>query len=365
MKMHKTLTLVVPSYNMEAYLPRCIGSLGIDRLKEVHCHDEESLADRLDVLIVNDGSTDKTSEVAHGLEERYSGIVRVIDKKNGHYGSCVNCGLDEASGTFIKILDADDTFNTEAFESYMRFLVNECESNDGGEIDLVFSDFQKVTFDGNPCEERGSFPHLGKDVYSIEVLSRCGQFLMPAVAYRTERLRQSNYRQTEGALYSDTMWTVTPLCLVRKLRYIPVLLYLYYLGREGQSMDPTVVHANIAHLVKTRKDIVVQVARQNKYASDINKGIVRDLEQKYLVNLYIMFFLKYATDNTISLLREMDEELAVLDADMYARLRSVTLPSRRGFHYIRFWQDHKWANRLVGWFLRCYSPLAQMLGRLR
>ena len=62
-----------------------------------------------EALIINDGSTDRTSEIGHQYEASRPESFRVIDKENGHYGSCVNRGLSEARGVFIKILDADDS----------------------------------------------------------------------------------------------------------------------------------------------------------------------------------------------------------------------------------------------------------------
>ena len=84
----KALTLIVPSYNMEKYLAKCCESVVVT----------PELMERLEVIVVNDGSTDKTSEIAHSFERRYPGTFRVIDKENGHYGSCVNRGLAEAKG---------------------------------------------------------------------------------------------------------------------------------------------------------------------------------------------------------------------------------------------------------------------------
>ena len=77
---NKILTVIVPSYNMEAYLPKCLGSLIID---------DKELLRKLEVIVVNDGSKDRTSEIAHKFETKYPGVFRVIDKKNGHYGSCI------------------------------------------------------------------------------------------------------------------------------------------------------------------------------------------------------------------------------------------------------------------------------------
>ena len=106
--MKKLLTIVIPSYNMEKYLSRCCQSLIV----------APEFMEKLEVLVINDGSKDKTSEIGHSFESKYPETFRCIDKENGNYGSCVNRGLKEAKGTYIKILDADDTFETENFAKF-------------------------------------------------------------------------------------------------------------------------------------------------------------------------------------------------------------------------------------------------------
>lgn len=108
--MEKILTIIIPAYNMEKFLPYCLDSLLI-----------ESRLEDVEVLVINDGSTDRTSAIAHEYEERLHGIVRVIDKNNGNYGSCINVGLKEAAGRYIKILDADDSFDTDNFGLFISF----------------------------------------------------------------------------------------------------------------------------------------------------------------------------------------------------------------------------------------------------
>ena len=103
----KLLTLVIPTYNMEKYLEKCLDSLLVS--------DNEMLK-TLEVLIVIDGAKDGSSAIGHRYQDLYPDTFRVIDKENGNYGSCINRGLKEATGTFIKILDADDWFDTKNFE---------------------------------------------------------------------------------------------------------------------------------------------------------------------------------------------------------------------------------------------------------
>lgn len=81
--MEKILTIVIPTYNMQDYLRRCLDSLIVPEEQMKH----------LEVLVVNDGSKDNSSAIAHEYQDKYPDTFRVIDKENGNYGSCVNRGL--------------------------------------------------------------------------------------------------------------------------------------------------------------------------------------------------------------------------------------------------------------------------------
>ena len=121
--MGKILTIVIPTYNMEKYLDKCLSSLIMPRNM-----------DDLEVLIVNDGSKDSSLQIARRYEALYPQTFIVIDKDNGNYGSCINCGLKNASGKYFKVLDADDSYNTENLCNYLDFLRYL-------DIDLIMSDF--------------------------------------------------------------------------------------------------------------------------------------------------------------------------------------------------------------------------------
>lgn len=110
--MEKLITIIIPTYNMERYLAKCLDTLVIS---------DENMG-LLEVLVVNDGSKDASGRIAHWYEGKYPATFRVIDKENGNYGSCVNKGLQEAKGKYVKVLDADATFAREEFNGYVDFL---------------------------------------------------------------------------------------------------------------------------------------------------------------------------------------------------------------------------------------------------
>lgn len=106
--MEKQISIIIPTYNMEKYIGQCLDSLLIPEFDEV------------EILVVNDGYKDRSSEIAHSYANRYPDSIRVIDKSNGNYGSCINAALPVATGRYVKILDADDSFDTAEISKFYR-----------------------------------------------------------------------------------------------------------------------------------------------------------------------------------------------------------------------------------------------------
>ncbi len=214
--MKKLLTVIIPTFNMESYISKCLDSL-------VNTGTRRDISD-IEILVVNDGSNDDSSAIAHYYESRYNGIVRVIDKENGNYGSCVNRGLSEATGKYVKILIADDVFLPEGFAEYL-------DEIRGNAADMIVNDY--ITVDSAGCViNKFTFDLPRRSTFTLAKL----QHVIPlhAVAYRTEILRRIGYRQTEGISYTDQEWIFWPLIAVEKIYYLPVNVYSYLLGRYGQ-----------------------------------------------------------------------------------------------------------------------------------
>lgn len=232
--MDKLLTVIIPSCNMEKYLPKCLGSLAV----------APELMERLEVLVVNDGSKDRTSEIAHEFAARHPGTFKVIDKPNGHYGSCINVGLAAATGFFVKVLDADDSFDTVSLEVYLRNL--EQFASEG--VDVVFTDFVLVHEDDKACGTvRCELPTESVfDLSTVIGMSRLQT--MHTLTYRTSVLKGIGYRQTEGMPYTDNEWALKPMRKAGKMLYCPLVLYRYLVGRVGQSVSPSQSIKNVRNL---------------------------------------------------------------------------------------------------------------------
>ena len=222
----KILTTVVPTYNMEKYLSRCLDSMLEDNMRK----------EKLEILVVNDGSKDSSLAIAKQYEKKYEGIVKAIDKENGNYGSCVNRGLKEATGQYFRILDADDTFQAGALEKMLDTLASSTE-------DMIVTQYTYL-YDLSGKKERISpngaiydktykdfdFSNDGNDV----VLS------MHSVTYKTAVLREIGLKLDEGVSYTDLEYVYFPLKAIKSLRFLDIDLYEYHIGREGQTVDPKV-----------------------------------------------------------------------------------------------------------------------------
>lgn len=221
---NKLLSVIIPTYNMESYLHRCLDSLLVT--------DEEKFKS-LEVLVVNDGSKDSSSQIGHEYQNQYPDVFRVIDKDNGNYGSCINAGLKVATGKYVKILDADDYFDRVQFSEYLQQL-------EGIETDLVLTNIREVS-DSNTLSETTMPQGMTGVAHRLETLSFEDERLRPLVAMHSvtmkrEVLQKNGYVQHEGMSYTDTEWTFACFAHSSTVQFIDVCLYQYYLGREGQTM---------------------------------------------------------------------------------------------------------------------------------
>jgi glycosyltransferase involved in cell wall biosynthesis len=167
----------------------------------------------------------------------------VIDKENGNYGSCVNRGLKEARGKYIKLLDSDDSYINKAFEDFVNFLSTY-------DADLFINDYCIVDKNGIIMETY-SFKMPINQAFSVcEMPSSVARWLWHhGMTYKTQILRDMNYHQTEGISYTDDEWIFKPMKNIKSVRYFPHNLYLYLIGREGQTFDPRVVKKSLKNMM--------------------------------------------------------------------------------------------------------------------
>lgn len=344
----KALTLIVPAYNMERYLDACCRSVVVP----------DDLMPRLEVLVVNDGSTDRTSEIGHSFERRYPGTFRVIDKENGHYGSCVNRGLAEAKGEFVKTLDADDSVNTAEFARLLEFLVEGSASGELDEVDLVLSDychvneFGAITCTLKPCRD------VNADCCVDEALEkRC---CMHIATFRVQTLRNIGYRQTEGILYTDLEWITYPMLGVRKIRYLPGIVYRSLHGREGQSISREVVSRSSSHLEKILSRMVDELG---EYRGDPGKERFFAAKLRSVAaNLYYNYFI-FAPLAEVNDGFDRVDAIVMKNAGLLATTEKIVFSNRFRYPYIANWRRRRHLPLCTILLFRAYSCLANGIFR--
>lgn len=235
----KLLSIVIPSFNMEDYLPKNLSNLV--KAKNIN---------EVEVIVVNDGSTDNTLNIAKEYEKECHS-VKIIDKANGHYGSCINAALKVATGKYYRILDADDWFETEDLDFFIEKL-RDCDA------DLVVTLRTECWLmrDGSWKKER--YPIEGIQYYNpydarhfdISQFSKSVEFNMHSMTYKTEILRRANLLLPHGICYTDLIYCMVPLNIISDLVVFDIYLYNYFTGREGSSTAGDSLRKNISHICK-------------------------------------------------------------------------------------------------------------------
>lgn len=222
----KILTIAIPAYNIETYIDRAVSGL-------LACNHLPSI----DVIVINDGSTDSTLQRALVYAEHYPGSVRVIDKPNGHYGSAVNAAIEEAKGAYFKILDGDDEYYPDGLDELVSFL----SSSD--QPDMVLTDYE-IEYEKTGkavCYRQELVPRKTVPFESAD-LHPCA---MHAMAIKTALLRAMDERLDEGVSFTDVEFVLYPVRDLSTVAYCDTLVYSYKIGREGQSVDISCIDRNM------------------------------------------------------------------------------------------------------------------------
>ena len=237
---YKLLTLVVPTYNMERYLAKCLESVTAPCIPPT-----------LEVIAVNDGSKDNSLQIMKEFQKKRPDIVRVVDKPNGHYGSCINAGLQIANGKYFRPLDADDWMDTEALARFLGLLEN-CDTD----LVITLRTEYKIGKDGRHSVTQ--IPIRGVEygkVYDLASFnfgkhSQGDEFNMHSMTYKTEVLRQAGLRHIEGICYTDFQYCFLPLDHAKDFVIFDLYLYYYFIGREEQSTSAQSIRGNFPHICK-------------------------------------------------------------------------------------------------------------------
>ena len=322
--MSKLLSIIIPTYNMEKYLRKCLNSLIVS---------DENMK-LLEILVVNDGSKDSSSQIAHEYESRFPYTFSVIDKENGNYGSCINRGLKEATGKYIKVLDADDYFDTKIFDKYLTFL----QSTD---VDMILTDYNIVDTEGKITKQM-LIPYKGNVILNVadycEEIFWVKDLQMHAVTYRRSKLIEHNYTQTTGVSYTDQEWVFMPITYMDTFCHYQGVLYQYLVGRTGQTVDINIVSKQVQvrfNLIYKRIDYFKNACAEQNF----DKAKKNFLNNRLLLNVYLIYWFGLLCDTyPEEMLIAFDREIKSRSLYLYDNLAKSKLCRYRNMEFIDYWR---------------------------
>ena len=230
----KLLTVTVPCYNSQDYMEKCIESL-------------LSGGEKVEIIIIDDGSKDNTGAIADAYAEKYPNIVRVVHQENGGHGEGINQGLAHATGRYFKVVDSDDTMSAD-FPGFLEKL-EECDSRGG--VDLFVTNYYYVHTDGKGDRSINYSNVLPQG--RIFTWSETKPFLLHQLltihscTFRTEAMRKWNSRLPKHIFYEDNLMVCQTLPFIEKMYYMNADLYRYWIGRPDQSVQKNVMMKRYTH----------------------------------------------------------------------------------------------------------------------
>lgn len=260
----KDITFAVPCYNSQDYMKNCIESLIPG-------------GDRVEIIIVDDGSKDSTGIIADEYAAKYPDVVRVIHQENRGHGGAINHALKEARGRYFKVVDSDDKVGKKAYLELLNTLDKFSETDHYPDMVIVNYVYDKVGIKRKrmmrynncfPVEQFFTWDQFGH--------TNLHQYLlMHAIIYRTDILREAKLELPEHTFYVDNLFVYLPMPLVKEMYYLNVDFYRYFIGRQDQSVNEKVMIGRIDQQIFVTKQLI------DNYSFEGHKNLVL-YRRKYL-----------------------------------------------------------------------------------
>ncbi len=320
----KILTISVASYNTEKFIRKTMDSLIIPEIM-----------DKLEVLIVNDGSADRTLEIAREYEAKYPNTFRAINKPNGGYGSTINKAVEIAEGRYIKTIDGDDWVNREGLIKLITFLENTS-------ADMVITNFARVN-DKNGKVSYTNFDFLDVGVVkSFDAMYNNHELYMQALAIKVSIYRDHCINITHHCFYTDIEYIMYPCPYIETVAYLDTCVYMYRVAVNEQSMS---INGKRKHIDEQRKILgnIIEYYKRNLESDSLTDG------QKKYFDVVINNMVKSHITAILSLKRNSHNHVRMIDfnsfifnevPEIYERgNKSLFVKMARNGNYMLYWME--------------------------
>lgn len=283
----KILTVSIAAYNVEKYLASTLSSI---------C--ESNVLDDVEVIVVDDGSKDKTGEIGERYAQKYPHSIKNISKVNGGHGSTINVGLSEAHGKYFRILDGDDWFDSKSFSSFVDKLKKV-------DTDLVISNKKLVYPDR---EESVRFEYLKENqIYDVSEKYPFDICTLSTMTVKTDLLQKNSIRVSENSFYVDLEFVIHSMLLSRTFCYINENVYMYRRGLDEQSISKKSMLKNVDMLATVTYGLFSII---NDYKNnEIGKNYAYKRIQHATGALYRTYFLMSSIKESKANIKRFEDDL--------------------------------------------------------
>ena len=338
----KLLTITIPVYNTEKYIKRCLDSLLV-----------KEIIDELEIILVNDGSTDNSIEILNDYQRKYPKSIIVIDKPNGGHGSTVNAGLKKATGKYFKVIDSDDWVDTFNFINFVKDLAKYNE-------DVIASPYtEEYTYSGisikyNYDKIKNNTSIKFDNIKNTDVAEF--YFPMASATYKLDILKKCNLSLYENSFYVDMQYNIMPIPYIKTVRYLDKPIYRYFIGRPTQSMSQESLTRNYLH---HKKVLTFLVDYYTKFSNSVSK-VQKEYMNFMATSMIYTFF-------TIVCIQIKDKKLAYKtfkEFDTYLKNTNTELYNSSNLYgYIRYSRKLKFLN--VRYFMNLFIKIINFVRKVR
>ena len=336
----KILSVAIPCYNSAAYMNKCVDSVLLG-------------GDDVEIIIVDDGSTkDDTAQIADDYAAKFPNIIKVVHQENGGHGQAVNTGLANATGLFFKVVDSDDWVDE---DSYMKILETlKRLNNEGKNLDMLIANYvyEKVGVRRKRVMSyRNVMPVDQMFTWQQIKFFKVDQYiLMHSVVYRTELLRECKLVLPKHTFYVDNIFVFEPLPFVKDMYYIDVNFYRYFIGRDDQSVNETIMIQRVDQQIRVNKimvDLFDFEAVKNKKCRNY---MINYLKIMMLVSSIMLILAD--TKEAFEKKKDLWQYVKATNGKLYRKLRysflgnSVNIPGKSGRTCSKL--GYKIVNKFIG-----------------
>lgn len=319
----KLLTAAIPCYNSAEYMSHAIETLLTG-------------GEDMEILIINDGSKDDTAKIADEYASRYPSIIRAIHQENGGHGEAVNAGLRNATGLYYKVVDSDDWVNEDSLQEILEVIRNMVETSTSLDMLIANYVYEKVGVKRKKVMNyRSALPQnqiFGWD--DVKFFKTSQYILMHSVIYRTNLLRDCGLELPKHTFYVDNIFVYQPLSHVKTLYYLDTNFYRYFIGREDQSVNESVMISRIDQQIRVTKIMIDSIN-----VLQIKNRKLRNYMIKYLsimMTVSSVLLIKSETEENLVKKQELWDYLKGVNPRLYRKIRSnllgqsMNLPGKPG-----------------------------------